>query len=119
MKLQFKHQQFQSDAADAVCEVFAGQPFSESRYTVDTGVSDGRFKETDSVVGWNNLPVKLSDEAVLANLQRVQRRFNLVPSMGKAATTLRSRWRRGSARRTRISRRCTNCTSGTGGGNLS
>lgn len=81
MKLQFKHQQFQSDAADAVCEVFEGQPFSESRYTVDTGVSDGRFKETDSVVGWNNLPVKLSDEAVLANLQRVQRRFNLVPSM--------------------------------------
>lgn len=81
MKLQFKHQQFQSDAADAVCEVFAGQPFSESRYTVDTGVSDGTFEELDSVVGWNNLPVKLSDEAVLANLQRVQRRFNLVPSM--------------------------------------
>ena len=27
MKLQFRHQQFQSDAAAAICDVFAGQPF--------------------------------------------------------------------------------------------
>ncbi|MBT9133809.1 MAG: hypothetical protein DDT38_00535 [Firmicutes bacterium] len=27
MKLQFKHQQFQADAANVVCEVFAGQRF--------------------------------------------------------------------------------------------
>lgn len=25
MKLQFKHQKFQADAANAVCDVFAGQ----------------------------------------------------------------------------------------------
>ena len=27
MKLQFKHQKFQADAAKAVCDVFAGQPY--------------------------------------------------------------------------------------------
>ncbi|MBR4751924.1 MAG: DEAD/DEAH box helicase family protein [Thermoguttaceae bacterium] len=81
MKLQFKRQQFQHDAADAVCEVFAGQPFSESRYMVDPGDARGQFAQMSAVEGWNNLPVKLSDEAVLANLQKVQRRFNLPPSM--------------------------------------
>jgi type III restriction enzyme len=27
MKLQFKHQKFQADAANAVCDVFAGKQF--------------------------------------------------------------------------------------------
>ena len=27
MKLKFRHQPFQADAANAVCDVFAGQPF--------------------------------------------------------------------------------------------
>lgn len=35
MKLQFKHQKFQADAAKAVVDVFAGQPFLTSSYMVD------------------------------------------------------------------------------------
>ena len=32
MKLQFRHQPFQADAAKAVCDVFAGQPFRTPTY---------------------------------------------------------------------------------------
>lgn len=40
MKLQFKHQKFQSDAAKAVCDVFAGQPYLTPTYLIDTGFFD-------------------------------------------------------------------------------
>ena len=38
MKLQFKHQAFQADAANAVCDVFAGQPFRTPTYMIDSGI---------------------------------------------------------------------------------
>ena len=38
LKLKFKHQKFQADAAKAVCDVFAGQPcFSATYYMIDRG----------------------------------------------------------------------------------
>ena len=37
MKLQFKHQKFQADAAKAVCDVFAGQPYLTPSYMMDRG----------------------------------------------------------------------------------
>ena len=39
MKLQFKHQKFQADAAKAVVDVFAGQPYLTPSYMIDQGVS--------------------------------------------------------------------------------
>ena len=38
MKLQFKHQKFQADAAKAVVDVFAGQPYLTPTYMMDRGV---------------------------------------------------------------------------------
>jgi len=38
MKLQFRHQLFQADAAKAVCDVFAGQPFHAPTYMMDPGL---------------------------------------------------------------------------------
>ena len=37
MKLQFKHQKFQADAAKAVVDVFAGQPYLTPSYMMDKG----------------------------------------------------------------------------------
>ena len=37
MKLQFKHQKFQADAAKAVVDVFAGQPYLTPTYLMDRG----------------------------------------------------------------------------------
>ena len=40
MKLQFKDQQFQTDACNAVCDVFSGQPMGKPfSYTLDPGVN--------------------------------------------------------------------------------
>ena len=35
MKLQFKHQKFQADAAKAVVDVFAGQPYLTPTYMIE------------------------------------------------------------------------------------
>ena len=40
MKLQFKHQKFQADAAKAVVDVFAGQPYLTPTYMMDRGDGD-------------------------------------------------------------------------------
>lgn len=74
MKLQFKHQKFQEDAALAVCGVFAGQPYLQSSYLVDMGRQvAGQFDIEQT--GFNNqrlLPTVEQD--VLKNLHEVQKR---------------------------------------------
>ena len=93
MKLRFKHQKFQADAAKAVCDVFAGQPRGESTYIVDKGVAAKPeqtgldFGETSKKAqqlqlgtGYNNSKVLLSPDQVLENLQRVQRQNQIEPS---------------------------------------
>lgn len=88
MKLQFKHQKFQADAAKAVCDVFAGQPYLTPTYMIDTGYETRRQEKgqtTDTLpelYGWNNqrLIPELSDERILENIRQVQRRCQLAPS---------------------------------------
>ena len=78
MKLQYKNQKFQADAAKAVVDVFAGQPNRSSRYLIDTGIEQVRFEE--NFTGWANSPVQVSDAAVLEHLQKVQRTNQIQPS---------------------------------------
>ncbi len=48
MKLQFKHQKFQADAAKAVVDVFAGQPYLTPTYMIDRGAESARqLTDTD------------------------------------------------------------------------
>lgn len=79
MKLQFKHQKFQADAAKAVCDVFAGQPYSTPSYMIDQGYGQQNFT-TDT--GWNNLPIvpELNDSIILEHLQTIQRANQIKPS---------------------------------------
>lgn len=55
MKLQFKHQKFQADAAKAVVDVFAGQPFLTPTYMMDrgTGTYQLGMNEDDDFTGWS------------------------------------------------------------------
>lgn len=79
MKLRFKHQKFQADAANAVCDVFEGQPFLQRQYKVDTGIEES---ELDAVLGFQNAPIvpSLSDNLILKQLNRIQRDQLLKPS---------------------------------------
>lgn len=84
MKLKFKHQKFQADAAVAVCDVFAGQPNITPTYIVDRGSVNGVdqqsiFSEAD-FTGFNNKKVLISDDVIKANLQRIQRQYQIEPS---------------------------------------
>jgi restriction endonuclease len=81
MKLQFRHQKFQVDAANAVCDVFMGQPYQSSRkYIVDPGkVAQGSL--FDGIVeGFGNAPIQLSPDSVLENIRRIQRSQQIKPS---------------------------------------
>ena len=83
LKLQFKHQKFQSDAAKAVVDVFAGQPYLTPTYLMDRGVGyQQSITDEEDFTGWRNERIvpELSDEKILSNLQKVQRAGQLKPS---------------------------------------
>ena len=63
MKLQFKHQKFQADAAKAVVDVFAGQPFLTPSYMMDKGKGQIAWNEEEAFTGWSNARIvpELSD----------------------------------------------------------
>ncbi len=82
MKLRFKHQKFQADAAKAVVDVFQGQPKNEGiRYLIDKGVGQSDQGELgEDFTGFKNAKVLLDEDAVLNNLQQVQRANLIKPS---------------------------------------
>ena len=47
MKLRFKHQKFQADAAKAVVDVFAGQPYLTPSYMMDKGSGQQQVAMTE------------------------------------------------------------------------
>ena len=82
MKLQFKHQKFQADAAKAVVDVFAGQPYLTPTYMIDRG-SETRLTDTDEeFTGWANqkLIPALTDEMILERIRKIQRANQIKPS---------------------------------------
>ena len=83
MKLQFKHQKFQADAAKTVVDVFAGQPYLTSTYLIDRGSDAHQFTlEAMSFTGWRNEPIvpELNDQVVLEHLNKIQRANQIAPS---------------------------------------
>lgn len=83
MKLQFKHQKFQADAAKAVVDVFAGQPYLTLSYMMDRGTgAQQELSEQDDFTGWRNERIvpELSDAIILEHLQKVQRANQIKPS---------------------------------------
>lgn len=82
MKIKFKHQKFQAEASNAVCDVFAGQPYlSETQYMIDKGNVQGQLDIHD-FTGFKNHKIvpELTDKIILDNLQKIQRSHQLPPS---------------------------------------
>lgn len=84
MKLQFKHQKFQADAAKAVVDVFAGQPYLTPTYMMDRGTGHYQLgmNEDDDFTGWSNAKIvpELSDGKILENIRKIQRDGQIEPS---------------------------------------
>ena len=84
MRIQYKHQKFQADAAKAVVDVFAGQPYLTPTYMMDrgTGTYQVGMKEERDYTGWSNQKIvpEISDHLILEHIQKIQRTNQIKPS---------------------------------------
>ncbi len=76
MKLQFKVQEYQTDAVGAVVDVFAGQPFADGvSYRIDPGKAARPALLDDA--GLRNAEIALTPPQLLANVHRLQQKRGL------------------------------------------
>lgn len=76
MKLRYKHQRFQKEAAKSVTDIFAGQPRIEATdYLHDKGTQQGVFTEH----GFANAPLLIDRSTMTENLRRVQMGHGMKP----------------------------------------
>lgn len=84
MRLQFKHQKFQADAARAVVDVFAGQPYMTPSYMIDSGSGEyaALLPEDQEFTGWGNHRIvpQLDNYRILEQIQNIQRENQIRPS---------------------------------------
>ena len=84
MKIQYRHQKFQADAAKAVVDVFAGQPYLTPTYMMDRGSGSYQIgvNEERDFTGFSNQKIvpELSDRQILEQLNKVQRANQIRPS---------------------------------------
>lgn len=84
MKIQYRHQKFQADAAKAVVDVFAGQPYLTPTYMMDRGSGNYQISvnEERDFTGFSNQKIvpELSDRQILEQLNKVQRANQIKPS---------------------------------------
>lgn len=81
LTLKFKNQQFQTDAARAVTDVFRGQRnMSMAEFTHDMGHSSDGSQDLFEVMGFRNRPITLTDSQLLENIRQIQMASQLRPS---------------------------------------
>ncbi len=94
MLLQFKEQQFQIDAVNAVVNCFAGQLPKTNRFTLErsaaliqkakeaaSGVVTLGFEDTIlEEIGYRNSPLGITESQILTNIQQVQQLNEIPPS---------------------------------------
>lgn len=73
MKLKFKYQQFQVDAAKAVCDIFSGQIKGRLDYLIDPGNRNTLYQER----GFGNHKLTLDDSQLLKNIHEVQKQHGI------------------------------------------
>lgn len=79
MKLQFSpNQDFQLQAMQSTLDIFEGQPLSKSEFEFSLAQAEGSLSFSEYGVGNK---IVLSEEAILANVQRIQERNGLSPSL--------------------------------------
>jgi type III restriction enzyme len=83
VKLRFKHQKFQEDATNAVCDVFAGQPNETRKFLIDQGAG-AQTSAFDT--GWANPEIRLRSEDLLKSLRTVQKQHGVAPVASRLET---------------------------------
>jgi len=79
MKFQFKVQQYQTEAVDAVVGVFSGQPYADGvSYRIDPGKNSAPTLLEDA--GLRNAEIMLTAPQLLTNVHAIQQARGLTPS---------------------------------------
>lgn len=92
MKLRFKHQKFQEDATNAICDVFSGQPNETRKFLVDQGESSNMTASMLERTGWANPEIHLREQDLLKNLREVQKANGIVPNSNVETLTSKVEW---------------------------
>lgn len=95
MKFRFKIQQYQTDAVNAIADVFKGQPYQAyAKYTMDMGAQPKQptaqmdmfggvkggmrlYNDDEFDVGFANPRIELSSDALLTNIKNIQSLSNI------------------------------------------
>lgn len=84
MKIQYRYQKFQADAAKAVVDVFAGQPYLTPTYMMDRGSGNYQIgiSEDRDFTGFSNQKIipEISERQILEQLNKVQCTNQIKPS---------------------------------------
>lgn len=76
MRLKYKNQRFQADAAKSVTDIFIGQQYCDSAdFLIDQGKNKGVFDLT----GFGNQKLMLDRESITENLRQIQMNWGLKP----------------------------------------
>lgn len=94
MKLRFKHQKFQEDATNAICDVFAGQPNETRKFLLDQGETSSTAQSLfgDTKTGWANSEIHLREEDLLKNLREIQKEHRILPNNKLETLTSKVEW---------------------------
>ena len=76
MRLKFKNQKFQADAADAAVDCFTGQPYGYSQFNIDKILYSNQLA-FDIDTGFKNKKIELTPDEVFENIKNVQNRNGL------------------------------------------
>lgn len=95
MKLRFKHQKFQEDATDSLCDIFTGQPNETRKFLVDQGENSTRTASMLEQTGWANPELHLREQDLLNNLRNVQKLNGIVPNATIETLTSKVEWEDG------------------------
>lgn len=77
MKLKFKHQDFQTEAVNAVADLFTGQEKSNMTFSIDDNAGQMRLLQNE--FGFGN-KLMIDDDTLISNMHNVQRRHKLAIS---------------------------------------
>ena len=78
MKFKFKVQPYQTDAVNAVIEVFNGQPkYEPLSYIRDLGKNYQQSIDENGDIGYKNAVIQLSDNQLLDNIRKLQSQSNI------------------------------------------
>ena len=79
MEFKFKIQDYQTEAVQAVVDVFKGQPYNNGlSYKRDLGTDYSIFE--DDAIGYGNNPVVLDSSDIFHNITEIQRNSNIPQS---------------------------------------